>query len=355
MKKYILAVCGAAVLAAAVWIFKQSDTSGKRAILYQTEPDRYYCLTDEGGREVWDESWNNWIVVPDDQFDDPASISMNFSRDEDHLVLVLSENYEVTGRWSYGAGRHTLDIHPGDSYIYIPVHDEEAADMELTGNCQEFSGEGKYRGKNLSVLGDSISAYAGYLTENCFAGYHPGGGTQVTDMWWYEMARLTGMNICAVNASGGSGVTDLGDPLRMGNSDRCLQLDRPGCKPDVICILLGINDFFAGVEQEQFEKEYREMLEKIIGKYSDAEIFLCTYFELPGEYKAGVDDLNRILSEIAEEYAVNILDLHGCRLSSMNPERRFKDYDEETGHGVQPNAVGQRLMGRWGAELLNSR
>lgn len=356
MKKAGIALAGCllilAVAAGAFFLSLQSGRNG-RAILYQVRHDVYYSLVDGNIQENWDDSWNTYIVVVEDQFDEPDSMTLHFSRDEEHLILLYTEEGSINGRYIFGAGTHTVPFSQSDSYLYIAVHDEEAAELNMMEGGTENSGEGKYKGKYLSVLGDSISSFEGYISEGCLAGYNEGYDMRVSDMWWYEMARLCGMNICTINASGGSGVTDLGDPQYKGNGDRATALDVPGCTPDVICVLLGINDFFNGVDYDQFTQEYTEMVQTMKGEYPDAEIFLCTYFELPGDYKAGVDDLNAIVAQIASEQGVQVLDLHGCELASENAEDRFTDYNEETGGAVHPNAVGQKIMGRWGASLLN--
>lgn len=356
MKKGLLLAAGSILiitLAAGFFFYPQLKMEYGRAALFRVKHDSYYVLGPGSVEKKYDESWNTYIVVTGDQFNEPDSMEVSFSRDEDHLVILYSNEREVNARWIFRAGTHKIDLSEGDSYVYISAHDEDENSLNITVYSAVPTIKGNYSGKYLSVLGDSISAFEGYLTEGCFAGYHAGRDMKVSDMWWYEMARQTGMNICAVNASGGSGVTELADPKHMGNGERCENLDSSGHSPDVICVLLGINDFFRNVDQEQFIREYGEMVQRIQKNYPGAELFLCTYFELPGEYKAGVDDLNRIIGDTADKYGVRVLDLHGSNLSVINPEKRFKDYQKKTGQGVHPNAVGQKIIGRWAAGLLN--
>lgn len=334
------------------FFYRDTETTG-RAILYQRQQGVYYTLEGNSIQEKWDDEWNNYIVAIADQFDSPKSMTLQFTRDEEHLIILYRDDYSVNGRWTLGKGKHSIEFSQRDAYIYIAVHDEEEEELNLAACGSEATGTGPYQGKYLSILGDSISSYAGYLTDGCLAGYSSSNDMLVTDMWWYEMARLTGMNICTVNASGGSGVTNLGDSQYMGNGDRSRHLDSLGKTPDVICILLGINDFFQNVNYEQFTVAYEEMIQVIQKEYPNAEIILCNYFELPGPYKANVDDLNEIIRKIAERYKLKLLDLHGSDISSVNAERRFIDYNEKTGDAVHPNAIGQKIIGRWAAELLN--
>lgn len=343
----VVGICGV------IFFFgKKGSCVQERAVLYQRQQDIYYTLEKNTIQENWDDGWNTYIVSLEDQFDSPKSMSLEFTRDEEHLIILYREDFSVNGRWLLGAGKHSIEFSPRDAYIYIAVHDAEEEKLNLTAYSTETAGYGAYQGKYLSVLGDSISSYYGYLTDGCLAGYNESHNMKVSDMWWYEMARLTGMNISAVNASGGSGVTNLGDPQYMGNGERSRHLDSPGKTPDVICVLLGINDFFSNVDYEEFRTSYEEMVEIIKEEYPLAEIMLCTYFELPGPYKANVDDLNEIIRAIAEKKGFRLLDLHGSNLSYANVQRRFIDYNEETGSAVHPNAVGQKIIGSWAAELL---
>lgn len=320
---------------------------------FKIEKNINYRIAGNEVEKIEEEEWNQYIVEIDCQFQTPNSISMSFSENVEHTVIVYSQSGMINGRWLFKKGIHSISLSEKDAKVCISAKEGEEAQLGLTiyGNFNKE--KGKYSGKYLSVLGDSISSYEGYISDGLYAGYNDGYDMDVTDMWWYEMARLTGMNICEINASAGSGVTALGDEQFKGNGERCTQLERPGCKPDVIFVLLGINDFFSQVAYDDFKKEYDEMVSKIKTAYPEAELYLCTYFELPGEYKAGVDDLNNIIKEISDEQDVNILDLHGSNLSETEPEKRFVDYNWETKGAVHPNGLGQKILGQWGAELLN--
>lgn len=324
-----------------------------RPAFFKVEKGTNYKIAGNVIEEIEDSDWNQYVIEVDYQFQIPDMISMSFSEDVEHTVIVYSKSGSINGRWLFEKGIHSISLSEKDAKISISAKEVEEAQLGLTIYGAFEKTEGRFSGKYLSVLGDSISSYEGYISEGLYPGYNSGYDMDVTDMWWYEMAKLTGMNICEINASAGSGVTNLGEEQFKGNGERCTQLERPGCKPDVIFVLLGINDFFNQVAYENFKKEYKEMVDKIKAAYPKAELYLCTYFELPGDYKAGVDDLNNIIKEIAEEQEVNILDLHGSNLSETEPEKRFVDYNWETKGAVHPNEVGQKILGQWGAGLLN--
>ena len=359
MKKTIAVTAGilavAAAAAAAALIFLKPREKTGRAILYQVTRDVYEQLSGGAIAEQSDPAWNTYTVYVKDQFDHPDSMTVTFTREEEHLVTAYRDDGSFNGRWIFGSGTHTIPFSVRDAFFHIAVHDEDETGLGLRGQGGEPEGSGPYAGKYLSVLGDSISSYAGYIEEGYSAGYSAADDMSVTDMWWYVMARLTGMNICAVNASAGSGVTNLsGDEFFMGNGDRSRHLDKAGRDPDVICVLLGINDFFKQVDMEQFGREYEEMVQIIQDEYPEAEVRLCTYYEFPGYLTEMnlTDELNQTIRDAAEERDVKVLELEGCGLGLTEPENRFTDYDPATGNGVHPNAGGQKILGRWAAEKL---
>ncbi len=357
MKKAVAVTAGvlavAAVAAAAVVLLLGNREEKGRAILYQVTRDVYERLSGSGVVEQADPAWSTYTVYVADQFDHPDSMTVTFTRDEDHLVTSYRDDNSFNGRWIFGKGTHTIPFSERDAYFHIAVHDEEEAALNMRGQGGKPEGSGPYEGKYLSVLGDSISAFVGYVEEGYYGSYYASRDMHVTDMWWYEMARLTGMNICAINASGGSGVTNLSDnEFFMGNGDRSRHLDKPGRDPDVICVLLGINDFFKQVDMEQFGREYDEMVQIIQDEYPDAEIRLCTYYEFPGYLTNLTGELNQTIRDVAEARGVKVLELEGCGLGLTEPENRFNDYDPASGNGVHPNANGQKIVGRWAAKML---
>lgn len=336
-----------------VIFWKEKQISEGKPAFFKIEKDKNLRISGSIVEKIDDLEWNLYVVETENQFQIPNSVTMHFSQNIEHLVVVYSDSGNVNGRWIFKKGLHSISLTDTDAVIYISAKKEEEEQLEITLQSDVDEVKGKYSGKYFSVLGDSISSYEGYISDGLYAGYNESYNMSVKDMWWYEMARLTGMNVCEINASAGSGVTDLGEPQFKGNGERCMKLDRPGCLPDVIFVFLGINDFFNQVDYSVFQNEYMEMVSKIKSTYPKAEVFLCTYFELPGEYKAGVDDLNKIIEDISEEQDVKILDLHDSNLSETEPEKRFVDYNWETKDAVHPNGIGQKILGKWAADFLN--
>lgn len=110
---------------------------------------------------------------------------------------------------------------------------------------------GVLKGKKLSVMGDSISAYAGYIPTGADAQYDGtnNGVTSVNQMWWKVLCDVTGMEPLVINGWSGSGVTDLGNANKtpMSDESRTSNLGANGTDPDVIIIEGGSNDFMSAI------------------------------------------------------------------------------------------------------------
>lgn len=202
-------------------------------------------------------------------------------------------------------------------------------------------------GKSFSVLGDSLSAYAGYTPEG-LTGYYTPENFGVESMWWSIVARETGMEPCVINTGGGTGVTELledaGVPTA-GNSVRCENLHTQEQTPDVIFVLLGGNDVIQGVPENTIENSYEEMLERMQKAYPSAEIYVCTYYKMPGYLREPMIQLNELIRKIAEKEGIACIDLEDCEISAGDPQDYIQDYNAEEQSGVHANQKGQKIMG----------
>ena len=119
----------------------------------------------------------------------------------------------------------------------------------------------KYRGSTFSILGDSYCTYAGWIPQGNRAWYAPEGNydtqnnvASVTDTWWYQLSKETGMSLLINDSFSGSTVSTTGYNgedatakafiTRMVNTLGANRVLQP--KPDVIFIFGGSNDDWAG-------------------------------------------------------------------------------------------------------------
>lgn len=95
----------------------------------------------------------------------------------------------------------------------------------------EYNKQHILSGYNLSILGDSISAFKDYIPGGN-AYYYSGtnrGVFSVSQMWWNVLCKATGLNPLIINAWSGSGITQLEDSVHasitpMSDDSRCLNL-----------------------------------------------------------------------------------------------------------------------------------
>lgn len=215
-----------------------------------------------------------------------------------------------------------------------------------------------YRGKTISILGDSISTFAGYIPEGN-ATYYPSGSVQsVTDTWWNKLYTALEMTLNVNNSWSGSRVTTTAGEESAGCMTRCQNL---GENPDVIIVYMGINDFNNEValgtydgespvpemSTTTFREAYGIMLDKILTAYPTSEVWCCTlpqcernaaevFPEINGN-GVPLNQFNKAIEELAFAFGVNVLYHHKCGLTYQN----FAVYNTDKLH---PNKQGHSLM-----------
>lgn len=154
----------------------------------------------------------------------------------------------------------------------------------------------KYRDKYISILGDSISTLEGY-NKSPFAEFYNGGHKLlynvhgISDTWWGMLIEHLGGKLLSNDSYLGTMVSDdprgkiygppASDDSRIGN------LAKGGIEPELIIVFIGFNDWENAIPN--FYAAYHEMLKKIKGRYSSADIWVMS---LPRGYIQGDSDMN---------------------------------------------------------------
>ncbi len=150
-----------------------------------------------------------------------------------------------------------------------------------------------YQGKYFSVLGDSVSTLVGYNPSECevFYGWSrmcQAGIQSSSDTWWGQVIEVLGGRLLVNHSWAGSLVCKhpLCEIQSYGCSDaRTSALGGDGQVPDVIMVLLGINDWGHGMcvfpeegasDLAVFSVAYEAMLNKLRQNYPEAEIWCIT-------------------------------------------------------------------------------
>lgn len=242
--------------------------------------------------------------------------------------------------------------------------DKEAADMAAQNPPSAWAG------KKVTICGDSISTFTGYIPDY-YSKFYPENGdiTKVEDTWWMQVVKRTGMELLRNASYSGSTVSgqsqDENDGRYGCGNKRIADLaGTDGTAPDVIIILMGANDLLTDIPlgsydgssavQEgnigTFSEAYALMLDKMKLRYPETEIYCCTLAEVSrwndetGEkfpymnaHSLTAKDYNAWITAIAQTKDVNLIDVYNCGLT-------YENANENTSDGTHPNAAGAKLI-----------
>lgn len=222
-------------------------------------------------------------------------------------------------------------------------------------------------GLGISILGDSISTYDGWIPEG-FNAYYPLDGdlTDVSQTWWMALVDETGMELCANDSSSGS--TCAGDSLNIdepsfGCSDGRISLlaGSQGRLPDIIIIYMGTNDLLAGVpigdndgtklveegDIENFSDAYSLILDKMESCYPTAQIYCCNlppigdwgtdqpFIMFENHLGLTAEDYSDRIRMIAENKGAYVIDLYHCGIEIDNLHEMTMDGVHFTAAGME--------------------
>lgn len=267
---------------------------------------------------------------------------------------------------SSGAGEETS----GRESLPTETAGSETTETAEAAEAAPSSAPASLEGLTLSILGDSISTFEGYIPSD-YSAYYPENGKikQVEDMWWYQVLEATGMKLGGNASYSNSEVTgdstSVTDGLAACSFRRINDLKASdGSSPDIILVYTGINDFLhcreagsftAPAQQEEgeilvFSDAYELMLQKTMAAYPEAQLYLCTLTETdagdvkdPRSYPSTnengnvIADFNQIIREIAAAYGLPLIDLHECGIT-------YQNVYELTGDGLHPRPSGAKLI-----------
>ena len=235
--------------------------------------------------------------------------------------------------------------------------------------CGAVDPDAMLQGKTISILGASISTYAGIsnnaeLNETIGnnAVYYTEGrhGVYADDTWWMQVINDFGMRLLVNNSWSGSSLLHERNGTKGAYVDRCVQLhNNVGEDPDIIAIQMGTNDFqyykdmlgtadidYAALITLNADGSYTYaepttsleaaaiVLHKISVRYPQAEVY---YLNISQRID-GTDELIRVfnaeLAQVVEHFGAHIVDIYGSAISMEN----FSTYIGD--NRVHPNALG---------------
>lgn len=224
--------------------------------------------------------------------------------------------------------------------------------------------------QTLSILGDSISTFEGWIPEGNSVFYPQNGAVkEVSQTWWKLVLDEMGLTLCTNGSSSGSacfGYSQEEDPM-FGCSDyRIAQLAGDGGEaPDIILVYMGTNDVLMSaaigdndgrraVEEGMvgnFSDGYTMILDKIAKRYPAAQIYCCTllpvgnwgstesqpFVPLVNGQEATSEAYSAQIRLIAQNRGLPVIDLEKCGITLENMAQTTAD-------GVHPTPEGMRLI-----------
>ncbi len=256
-------------------------------------------------------------------------------------------------------------------------NDKTSERLAGIGNVQfaDWRKANKYYGKRFSVLGDSVSTFAGfnppgyqifYQGENCVKA----GISDKNRTWWQRVINYFGGELLVNNSYAYSRVTkmpDLAELFPSGCSkERTYNLHSGAIEPDVIMVLMGAGDWLGDVavtgcvenyfneeigknmygyveDETSFTFAYDIMLNNIKARYPSAAVWCATLFttcmsqnpefDFFKQFKdKDIEKFNRAIREVAVK--------NDCKLIDFS---KFKIHID-TFDGVNPNVSGMKSM-----------
>ena len=246
--------------------------------------------------------------------------------------------------------RAPVSFHP--KYILIDGETDGGTTTDDTVIDDTTTNNNPFKDKWVSILGDSISTYTGYIPSGNAAQYPDGDLTDVSKTWWHQLLTKLGAKLCvnqsycgrnvcgdanndAVNAYGTlhrvKGTTYI-------NLDGSTEEATANIQPDIILILLGVNDFYhektlgeysetkASGATTDFYSAYNYMLLKLIGyNYLKAQTYCLSTPYMDKFSFMGKNtnnnlqlDFNRAIKKEARLYGVHFINLSNLCIHSGN-------------------------------------
>lgn len=255
-------------------------------------------------------------------------------------------------------GGHVIPPTPAEKagYIFVGWEGENGEtiynidqDTTFYPNYVEGNTEKSYVGKTVSVLGDSISTYLGYIPEG-FAPFYPYPTADIGDVyqtWWMQFINHFGMKLLVNNSWGGSTVAGTGTSSAQ-TMARLNYLKVGYTVPDVILIFMGANDAASPyINANDFDEAYGKMLANIKQIAPDAEIILCT---LPA-LKLYTEENQAAFNDVIKKYAT----AHGCTLIDLDSAFTRSNVSNYLVDSAHPNFTGMTRIAEVAIESLKEK
>lgn len=185
-------------------------------------------------------------------------------------------------------------------------------ESNMTIQANYIEGDYSFSGKTVSILGDSISTYKGYIPSSypAFYPYPTADFGDVNQTWWMRVINNLGMKLLKNNSYSGSCVSSGTGDSSTSNEKRLKELFDGETIPDVIIIFMGANDCASSrIDSSLFKVSYQTMLNVLKAKASSSEIYLMTLPSTKLYTEENKEIYNQIIRDMAKNYELNLIEL----------------------------------------------
>lgn len=209
--------------------------------------------------------------------------------------------------------------------------------------------------KTISIYGDSISTYEGYIPEDA-PFYYPIYSTSVKEAektWWRLLQHKIGAELITNDSYSTSPVCGSSTLCGVNQVRINKLLNSYGEAPDLIIIMMGANDVVNGFTPERFEEEYRLMLDRMKATCPNSEFVLCNILYntcTEGQNPSPSYDnyahpglrakLNEVIAKIAVDYDALLVDVSSLIDESTDTPNNWY----YLGDNMHPSDKGMELI-----------
>ena len=288
------------------------------------------------------------------------------------LAVYQTTDTSVFGYGSYGQKGNCYYVDSNGDIAKLGY----SSNMTITGIGYYNSNVSVFKGKRISIFGDSISTFKGWIPEGN-ATFYTGsnyGVTSVNDTWWKKTIDALELELLVNNSWSGRAVSSCRDDTTAHATDagykeaNVIQLKDGDVLPEIIIVKLGINDFNHGAylgtydgstalptDPTLFTDAYAMMLNLIMTNFPLADVYCCTLMQCEqNNAVTGFPEINtqgesliewnEAIRKLAHAFGAKILDHDICGLTYYNLSTYMGDYSSSTHKGLHPNAAGHSLI-----------
>ena len=185
--------------------------------------------------------------------------------------------------------------------------------------AQYEEGEDSFTGKRVSIIGDSITTFAGFIPEGnaTFYPYPTADFHDVNCTWWMQVINRLGAGLLFNNAWSGSCVWAHNESDAYSNT-RMNQLYTSDVYPDMIISFMGNNDAaISSISEDDFYEGYSLMVKEISRRCPGVEFYICSLPNSNLYTDARQASFNKQIEKLCQELSLHLVDLSNLDISHV--------------------------------------